>query len=210
MEDKSIRFNFVKGEIKDVWLRAELDQTYRRLFENAYKSAKKYPKNVAHGIKIIVFGCFWLESYANELLKIILYLEISSKKLQKEVWTKLKRISIEEKLDFFSKLLTSELQKEYQNLKIPFKQLNDLRGCLAHYKDEPERLVVSIISDNSFIKTLENIPQHERHELNKVPEMNKQLMWSKVKLHAETIKKVSKWFRGISKYYHQCKGIIIT
>jgi hypothetical protein len=201
MEDRSITLNFVEGKIKGVWLKATLDQTYKRLFENSYKSSKKYPKNVAHGIKIIIFGCFWLESYANELLKMILQLEIASNKLQKETWTRLKKISIEEKLGFFSKLLPSELQKEYQVLKTPIKQIYDLRGRLAHYKDEPKKISDEISRDDLFINVLNNIP---------IPELNQDLMWTKVKPHAETIKNTGKWLGRIIKHYHKTKGIKST
>jgi hypothetical protein len=201
MEDRSITLDFVEGKIKGVWLKATLDQTYKRLFENAYKSSKKYPTNAAHGIKIIVFGCFWLESYANELLRMILRLEISSSKLQKEIWARLKRISIEEKIGFFSKLLPSELQKEYQSLKIPVKKIYDLRGRLAHYKDEPKKITDEISPDDFFINVLNNIP---------IPELNRQLMWDEVKAHAETIKSTSKWFSKIINHYHKIKGIKST
>jgi len=198
MEDRSITLNFVEGKIKGVWLKASLDQTYRRLFEDACKSSEKYPQNVAHGLKIIVFGCFWLESFTNELLRMILQLEILSLKLQKEIWNKLKRSSIEEKFGFFSKLLPSKLQQEYATLKNPIKKTFDLRGQLAHYKSEPQKIADELITDEFYINVLQNIP---------IPELNQQLMWGKVKIHSETIKNTSKWLGKIIKHYHKIKHI---
>lgn len=189
----------VKGEIKGVYLKASLDTTYKRLFTSACKSSKKYPKNVAHGIKIIIFGCFWIESHANEILRTILHREISSKELEKEIWSMLKRISIEEKLDFFSKLLPSELQKEYQTLKSPIKQAYDLRGRLAHYKNEPIRIAEET-SLEKIVDILSPLP---------IPEINQQLMWEKISTHSETIQNVNEWLKKIAKRYHKTKNITI-
>jgi hypothetical protein len=197
MEDRSITLDFVKGEIKGVYLKASLDTTYKRLFTNACKASKRYPKNVAHGIKVIIFGCFWIEAYANEILKIILHHGISYKELEKEIWSILKKTSIEDKLSFFPKLLPPELQKEYQTLKNPVKQAFDLRGKLAHYKNEPIRIAEET-SPEKVIDILRRPP---------IPEINQQLMWDKISIHAKAIENINEWLEKIEKRYYKTKNI---
>ncbi|MCX5798223.1 MAG: hypothetical protein NTU90_01425, partial [Proteobacteria bacterium] len=66
MEHKSLIIKFEEGEVTDVLLRADLNQTYRALFMNACHAAKHSQNNVAHGVKIVIFGAFLIEAQANE------------------------------------------------------------------------------------------------------------------------------------------------
>ena len=140
MEHKSFILDFEKGEIKDIWLRANLDETYKTLFKNACQAAKHNPKNVGHGIKIVIFGSFWLEAYANEVMRLILNREIDSVSLWKTIWDRLKRLSIQDKFDFFYQISPANIRQKYKDLKRPIKELFDLRNRLAHFKDEPESI----------------------------------------------------------------------
>ena len=140
MEHRSFILDIEKGEIKDISLIANLDETYKILFKNACQSAKSNPKNVGHGIKIVIFGSFWLEAYASEVMRLILNREIDSVSLRKTIWDRLKRLSIQDKFDFFYQISPVNIRQRYKDLKQPIKELFDIRNRLAHFKDDPESI----------------------------------------------------------------------
>jgi hypothetical protein len=104
MEHKSLILKIEKGQVTDVLLKANLNQTYRFLFRNACRAAKRRPNGVEHGVKIVVFGAFWLEAEANEVMRSVLNLEITSPSVRSSLWDRLKRQSVLDKFSFFSSI----------------------------------------------------------------------------------------------------------
>jgi hypothetical protein len=56
----------------DVFTNAALDMTYERLFQSALADSQTAAHTPDTGIRLIVFGCFWLEAACNETLKDLL------------------------------------------------------------------------------------------------------------------------------------------
>jgi methyl-accepting chemotaxis protein len=215
MEHRSLTLDFEKGEIKGIWLKAELDETYRLLFRNASQTAKRYPRNVAHGIKIIIFGSFWIEVYANEIMRLIFELEIDSKPLKKAIWDRLKKSSIQEKLEILSKVSPNKIKQDYQTIKQPIKDLFDLRNRLAHFKDEPESIDLSANIENTNENETGITIERFKSMMEKcvpVPDINQRLMWQHTRKAAGTVSKTIDWLTKIkdhSNKKHQIKSEII-
>lgn len=212
MEHRSLTLNFEKGEIKGIWLKAELDETYRLLFRNASQIAKRYPRNVAHGIKIIIFGSFWIEAYANETMRLIFELDIDSKLLRKAIWNRLKRSSIQEKLEILFKVSPDKIKQDYQTIKQPIKDLFDLRNRLAHFKDEPESIDLSTNIENTHENETGITVEGFKRMIVKcvpVPDINQRLMWQHTQKAAGTVSKTIDWLtkvRDHSKKKHKIKS----
>lgn len=180
MGHKALILHFEKGEIKDISIRATLDETYKTLFKNACQAAKLNPKNVGHGIKIVIFGSFWLEAYANEVMRLILNREIDSVSLRKTIWNHLKRLSIQDKFDFFYQISPANIRQKYKDLKQQIKELFDLRNRLAHFKDEPE----------SINPVHKGIP---------IPDVHQRLMRSSTQQLSKTVKNATNWLIKIER-----------
>jgi hypothetical protein len=212
MEHRSITLNIEKGEIKGIWLKAELDKTYKLLFQNACQTAKRYPDNVAHGIKLIIFGSFWIEAYANETMRLIFERDIDSKLLRKEIWDRLKRASIQEKLEVLSKISSDKIKQDYQTIKQPIKDLFDLRNRLAHFKDEPEPIDLSTSVENTHeIETNITIERFQSmmEKGAPAPDINQRLMWQHTQEAAGTVSKTIAWLskiKGHSNKKHKIKS----
>jgi len=200
MEHRSLTLNFEKGEIKGIWLKAELDETYRLLFRNACQTAKRYPRNVAHGIKIIIFGSFWIEAYANETMRLIFERDIDSKLLRKAIWDRLKRSSIQEKLEVLFKISPDKIKQDYQTIKQPIRDLFDLRNRLAHFKDEPESIDLSTTIENPHEIETDITIDRFKSMMEKgvpVPNINQRLMWQHTQKAAGTVSKTIDWLTKI-------------
>lgn len=202
MEHRKLTLTFEKGEIRGVSLNADLNKTYKSLFNHAYQSAKRSSTSVSNGIKIVIFGSFWLESYANETMRIILRREIASPVIQKTIWDRLKRISIQEKLEFFYKTSPSNLKHDFDKINKNVKDLFDLRNRLAHFKDEPAEVELDVNLDEA--NKIENKDKIKNFMaiLAKgipIPDINQQLMWPKVDKHAKTVLSAAAWLADINK-----------
>jgi len=81
---------------------AVLDDLYRGMFEKALKSATSDPDDIEHGISTVIFGCFGLEAYVNELVRIILSKEVPSEDFSQMLWDSYKRAAFHEKLKLVS------------------------------------------------------------------------------------------------------------
>jgi len=181
-EIRKLTFHFENYDITEISLGTSLDFTYKELFKNASQAAKRKPDNISHGIKIIVFGSFWIEAYSNEIMRLILVAEIDSKKTREVIWNQMKKISIIEKFDMFSKISPQNFKTKYSDLIKPLKELFDLRNRLAHFKNELELIDPSIIVNNSSfqvdkITDLESFKNMLAQAL-PVPEINRFLIWS--------------------------------
>lgn len=151
-----IRIEGEGGKITGVYLNPNLDKYYKRLYVNAFRSVKKDPNKVEHGIKLIVFGAFYVEAISNELYQKMLSIEIKNEHLYGAIWNITKRLKILDKL-----YLVTEAVKINKNESKKFlsdvQKLFDLRNRLAHLKDEDEVY-------ESYLSTLtaENEIEHKK------------------------------------------------
>jgi hypothetical protein len=201
MEHKTLTITFEKGEITNLLLRANLDETYKSLFRNACRASRRKPNAVEHGVKIVVFGAFWLETHANELMRLILNREISVPSVKKAIWDRLKRQSVLDKFSFFDSISPGSLHPAYEAIRQPTKELFDFRNRLAHFKDDPEALGLEDAKDTDGADS--KIKMQELDDLLKVipvPSMNKYLMWSSAQLFAATVKKASEWLTKVERH----------
>ena len=200
MEHRSLKFNFDEGQITGISINAQLDATYKKMFQNARRCARRNPLDVDHGIKVIIFGCFWLEARSNEQLRFILKQESKDSEFGNALWEKLRRSNILDKLQIISVFATQPQQKKYSLLSPKLKNAFDLRNRLAHFKDEDTQLT-GAVNLNEAIKLLETLP---------VPGLNQELMWPKINEYAETISETNIWLNSFNKVYCRRKKIKIT
>ena len=72
MRDGQFIFKVWEGKLVSISQNAGLDERYKDLFRNARRATAKTPSSVNSGIKMVVFGVFWLEARANRVLREIL------------------------------------------------------------------------------------------------------------------------------------------
>lgn len=210
MEHRKLTLIFEKGEIKGALLNADLNKTYKSLFDRAYQAAGRSSKSVSNGIKVVIFGSFWLESYANETMRVILNREIASLVIQKNIWKHVKRISLQEKLEFFYKTSPSNLKHDFDKINKNVKDLFDLRNRLAHFKDEPAEVELDIDFDEA--NKVENKGSIEKFMAVMakgipVPDINQQIMWPKVEKHAKTVLAAAAWLKDINELSNKAHKI---
>ncbi|MBA7495282.1 hypothetical protein ES702_05864 [subsurface metagenome] len=191
MDVRSIKLDVVEGKITGISLNAQLDSIYKRLFQNARRASRRNPADVEHGIKVIIFGCFWLESRCNQQFRNILELESKISEFGTSIWTKLKRSNFFDKLEIISTLASKAQKDKYLNYMPRLRSVFDLRNRLAHFKDE-DKLLAESSSLEEAIKLISTLP---------VPDINQELMWSKIKEYAETISETNGWLNSVYRTY---------
>lgn len=197
MEYRSLSLKYEKGKVVEVSITADLDITYKLLFQNAKRASKRNPQNIEHGIKVIIFGCFMLESRSNWLMKFILYHEITND-LKINIWNTLKKNNFHSKMEILSSLATQKQKRNYSELINPLKQLFDLRNRLAHFKNEEEIITEKI-----------ELAKVEEYVLNPpIPNLTKELFWNRIELYAKTISDTNIWFNSVTKTYYKKYGIM--
>jgi hypothetical protein len=185
-----------KGEVLDVFVRASIDKTFHKLFKDACRAAKRNPNNTYHGVKVIVFGSFWMEAACNDALREMLHLEIKQEEIAKVLWIKLKGIAISEKIDIFYRLFPDQFFCDQAEFRKRIKKVLDLRNRLAHFKDEPEEanpvrpeLIDSLKSDLNLLTQMFDLP-----------ELSKALKWEAIQHHAATIQDLHRFLASIEQH----------
>lgn len=115
-------------------------------------------------------------------MRLILNREIDSVSLWKTIWDRLKRLSIQDKFDFFYQISPANIRQKYKDLKQPIKELFDLRNRLAHFKDEPESINL--------------MPYHKGIT---IPDINQRLMYSSTQQFSKTVKNAIDWLIKIER-----------
>ena len=162
-----------------------------KLFQNARRGAKRHPLDIEHGIKLVVFGCFFLEAKVNKEVRNILNHESDKEMYVSALWKSLKKRNFLEKIELLISVSPQKQQQKIILLRQKIKEVFDLRNRLAHFKDEPKQHAKRATRDDVH-EFIDNLP---------IPELNQELMWDKTKIHAETISKTNKWlnnFRNIT------------
>lgn len=191
MEIREITLSFKEGEITGIFLNSSLDHMYMKLFQNARRGAKRHPLDIEHGIKLVVFGCFFLEAKVNKEVRNILNHESDKEMYVSALWKSLKKRNFLEKIELLISVSPQKQQQKIILLRQKIKEVFDLRNRLAHFKDEPKQHAKRATRDDVH-EFIDNLP---------IPELNQELMWDKTKIHAETISKTNKWlnnFRNIT------------
>jgi hypothetical protein len=167
MRDGVVEITSKDGKTLCVWVGTGLDETYAKLFEEASKEVRATPSRDA-GVKVIVFGCFWLEALCNSRLHKFLRTVSIAKPIQESLWKALENVRIASKLD----ILASIEAPEHSELLKHVRGLFELRNRLGHFKEEvtevefTEAPALLAVRDPAFY---ENLPEAELVKLLKPP-----------------------------------------
>jgi hypothetical protein len=183
-----------------VWHNPGLDVRYRRLFRNAWRQARKVDRNkVDHGIKVVVFGSFWLEALVNRVLSRIVMRETHGESFGRAVWAGLKRVSLRDKL-VLSRAYASDVVGCREAICLPeLDRLLEVRNRLAHFKDSD-----TLVAEFSFLDFDEVLPVILSAD---DPELIKQLKSPSILAQAETVARIAKWVVKIERQFEKRHGI---
>jgi len=157
MKDGKLRIRIEDGQIRAVAANAGLDYAYQRLFETARDELRGSDTPIEVGIRLIVFGCFWLEAVCNETVRELLRAAMKPPAVAEATWEAIKRAPFHTKLQLASAFAKSpdpgRERKVASDLKRPF----ELRNRLAHFKDE-DAPVAGPLTLNEFQEQFEEFP----------------------------------------------------
>lgn len=116
---------------------AGLDLTYSKLFQSAATELLQGNSTIESGIRLIVFGCFWLEATCNETLREILERSTEFGAAGTALWDgAVERASFHAKFAIVSAFAKSRDENRVKSLTTQMKQVFELRNRLAHFKDK--------------------------------------------------------------------------
>ena len=159
MQYGAIKIQFEAGEIKGVYINPGMDKIYYNMFNSAKRILKRYPKNPENGVKIIIFGAFFIESICNDLFQKMLSSQILRKKFADSIWEKMKKMSIINKLEVAISASNCDKIEAKKNLK-KVQKLLDLRNRLAHSK-EKDWFWLKTFKIEDLDNVLKNAPEPE-------------------------------------------------
>ena len=201
MRDGRLIFQFENGVITGVLENAGLDEFYERLFRNAHRSAKRSGDHVNAGIKMVIFGAFWLEALSNHVLRQALNHEASEETFGIALWKALRRAPILEKLELLRSLSSDALRIEYEDLLPQLKRLLDVRNRLAHFKDSDSAIAGSLGGIDEAIGILLSADD---------PLLIKELKSPTILVHAESVLKTARWMSRMQKGHNRKRGVVQT
>ncbi len=200
MRDGSLIFKFEPGKIVEVRQNPGLDQFYEGLFRSAYRSASRPSGGVDAGIRLVVFGAFWLEARSTLILRNALVLEMRERSFAPALWQALKRAALVEKMELLLALASAELREEYWELAIQLRKLLAFRNRLAHFKE----------SDTAIASPLESIKEVERmFQVSEDPRLIRELKRPDVLKHAQTVLRLARWLGRVEKVHAKRRGVIV-
>lgn len=139
-----------------------LDMGYANLFQEASTQAHSAPSRDA-GVKVILFGCFWLEALCNACLREFLESGFLPEAIQISLWKALERVKTATKLDILASIEGPETLELLKHVKALF----ELRNRLAHFKEEfAEVPAPRAVHDEAFF---DKLPETELIDLLKPP-----------------------------------------
>ena len=197
-----VELDIKKGELKDYscYINPGIDKFYRRMFIKAKKAVERNSENIENGIKLIIFGCFYIESLCNELYKNVLFLNISNKKLSQAMWNGTKKMNIKEKFNLTFEAVTEKLEFQNEYLK-NIQTIFNLRNRLAHFKDDNIECTDYIKPDNNINITQKGFLDEDTFKKLNIPEpeLIRELKGKKIEQHIERLEKLEKWTNTISR-----------
>lgn len=191
MKDGTLKVAIEAGEIVDVSVNAGLDLAYERLFTTAVDELQGVEPAVDVGIRLIVFGCFWLESVCNETFRDLLLATVKPDIAARSLWEIVERSPFLAKfsaVSAFAKTPDDDRVKElFRNAKCLF----DLRNRLAHFKDS-DTSVTGALTHEEFAKRIGEFPDAELIAHLRPPLVN---------TYSELVLNCIKWFREVHEQY---------
>jgi hypothetical protein len=138
---------------------AGLDLTYRELFQSATTELQQGNQKTELGVRLIVFGCFWLEAKCNDTLRKLLEHSTKFGIAATALWEHaVERASFHAKFAIVSAFAKSPDEKRVKTLKTQMKQVFDLRNRLAHFKDKDVEIAKGT-DVHEVVKVLKNLPE---------------------------------------------------
>jgi hypothetical protein len=134
MEQGSIKITVVPGGIAGVSINAGLALAYELLFRAAQAELRRGYTSPEVGIRLIVFGSFWLEAVCNETLRDTLLAVVVPRAFGEALWELNKRATFLDKFSVLSVFAKSNPDYD-KDLFRALKEILDLRNRLAHFKD---------------------------------------------------------------------------
>lgn len=201
MRDGSIILECERGKIVGMRNNSGLDQFYERLFRNAYRSAVKSAVSVNAGIRLVVFGAFWLEARINSILFKALLLEVCQISFGQALWQVLKRATLPQKVDLLLMLGSADLQAQYGELGTRLQSLLDIRNRLAHFKDKDTPISGPVASMEEAIELL---------EISGDPPLIRELKKPEVLKHAQTVLGLARWLTRFEKAHTKQRRVRIS
>jgi hypothetical protein len=201
MRDGSLILEFDRGKIVGMRSNPGLDQFYERLFRNAYRSALKSAVSVNPGIRLVVFGAFWLEARINSILFTALLLEVRQASFGPALWQVLKRATLPQKVDLLLALGSTDLQAQYGELGTRFQSLLDIRNRLAHFKDKDTPISGPVASMKEAIGLM---------EISGDPPLIRELKKPEVLKHAQTVLGLARWLTRFEKVHAKQRRVRIS
>jgi hypothetical protein len=126
------------GAIETVSINTPLEIVYDGMFKDAERRLRRKSITIEDGIKVIIFGCFWVEARTNNVVQDFLWRSLGRNPIREHVWQQLKKSSIMEKLSVVGALCTEEETNQLKLLTPRLRKAFELRNRLAHFKAEEE------------------------------------------------------------------------
>ena len=200
LTDGRIMLNVEDGAIT-VFTNAGLEEFFKRMFSRAKACISKDRKNAEHGIQVITWGTFYLESSCNRLFRDVLFSGISDIQLANSLWDVTRKINFLEKASVVVALSARNRRRVNHGKYLKkARELFELRNRLAHFKDKDQLWLegFQVMKDESLVKAIRRIPHPPQ------PKLFNELTGRKIFSHARSIDEVYSWlaslFRGFSSY----------
>jgi hypothetical protein len=112
-----------------------LDLVYKRLFESAATELEQGEPSIESAIRLIVFGCFWLEAQCNDTLKDLLERSAKFGDAGIALWEHAaERTSFQAKFTIVCAFAKSRDERRVKTLTGQMRQVFELRNRLAHFQ----------------------------------------------------------------------------
>jgi hypothetical protein len=112
-----------------------LDTLYRDLFLQAKRSVKQNSRSTYTGVRVVLFGTFYIEALLNRLVKDLLFDELKEEKHAAQVWRAIEKTNIISKLSVVLSS-TPRYQEKMNDYLAKARRILDQRNRLVHSKDE--------------------------------------------------------------------------
>jgi hypothetical protein len=152
MRDGRLEVTFVEGEIRAVSVSSGLDLVYQRLFEAARLQMKRSDPEIELGIRLIVFGCFWLEAVCNTTLRDFLNAGIGTSPAASAAWEAIQRSPLRLKFSVISAFAKTPDAERDRRIFGEVARAFDLRNRLAHFKEEETEVAGPMTADEFGFK----------------------------------------------------------